>query len=71
MFEFRVHRDCDGRSFRIRKVVIELFFEGKLVDRRRMFGLFGGAFFVKRLTRKMRNMLRQGKVMQSFTGEVK
>lgn len=51
---FRVYRDCD--SWRLRKVVLELWVEGELMDRRRMFGLFGSAFFKRRLKRKLVRM---------------
>lgn len=58
MFRFVVYRDCD--TLRVRKVVIELYHNDRLVDRRRMFAF---PLFTKRLKRKQRRMLKLGAVM--------
>lgn len=58
MYKFTVYRDCD--TLRLRKVVIELTYNGELVDRRRM---FAGAMFVRRLKKKKARMMRLAKLM--------
>lgn len=61
---FRVYRDCD--VFRLRKIVIELFDgdDGRLLDRRRM---FGGFLFTVRAHGKMRRMVRLAKKMRGLS----
>jgi hypothetical protein len=49
---FIVVRNSDER-FRIRKVVVQLYCDGLLIDRRRM---FAGPFFYVRLLKKMKKM---------------
>lgn len=54
--KFNVYRDSD--TLRLRKMVVELWDGDKLLDRRRMFGMFGTKFMARRLLRKCRRMLR-------------
>lgn len=66
MFKFLVYRDCD--TLRLRKVVIELTHNERLVDRRRM---FAWPFFAGRLKRKQKRMLRLGAKMLAASGDQK
>lgn len=50
---FIVVRNGDDSVFRIRKVDVQLYCDGLLVDRRRM---FAGPFFYVRLLKKMEKM---------------
>lgn len=59
--EWRIYRDIDSKAFR--KVIIELWGPHNIVDRCRMFGLFGGRWFSYRLHKKQRRMLNRAQVM--------
>ncbi len=65
MFKFLVYRDGDAR-LRLRKVVIELYHDGRLVDRRRMFAAFK---FAVRLKKKQDRMLKLGLAMVARSWE--
>lgn len=64
---FKVYRDCDTPRLRLRKVVLELYGDNGLLDRRRMF-MF--PFFAKRLKRKKARMVRLAYKMLKETGKI-
>lgn len=57
--EFRCYRDCD--SLKLRKLVLELWNNGRLVDRRRMFAFWPRLDF--RIERRRQVMESLGKVL--------
>jgi len=64
--EFKIFRTCD--TFRIRKMVVELFHDGMAIDRTRMFGCFfprlklSRKMFAWRLQARKNRMLLSGEI---------
>lgn len=61
MFTWKIYRDCD--SLRLRKVVIELYHDGKLVHKTRMFMRLLPRRFERALARRKEWMMDYALIM--------
>lgn len=67
MFTWRIYRDCD--TLRLRKMVIELFHDGKLVHRTRMFMPLLKGRFERRVARRQKWMMKHALRMLAAAGK--